>query len=148
MTKWPRMTWKATEIGNKVLKHCFMYMAGVCMYTSRYTSKSASTGKMQLKIEGKEVWGLIFCLVKIANLPEHLMSSLIQVRWLVLESCIHKYTVNIVTSSNISSAKNLNTLTHLLHDIYYGHLPIISPSINVRLTLMKFELTHWINDFD
>ena len=59
------------------------------------------------------------------------------------------YTVNILSNvSNLSSAKNLNTLTHLLHDIYYEHLPSISPSINVRLTLMQFELTRWINDFE
>ncbi len=46
------MTWKTTEIENKVLKPCSVYMARVCMYTARYTSNSASTEKLQLKIEG------------------------------------------------------------------------------------------------
>ncbi len=46
----------------------------MCMYTARYT---ASMEKLPLKTEGGEgVWQLIFSPLKIATLPELLMSSL------------------------------------------------------------------------
>ena len=46
------MTWKATEVKNKVLKPCLVYIA-VCVYVHCYLYPNfTSTEKLPLKIEG------------------------------------------------------------------------------------------------
>ena len=46
------MTWKATKIENKVLKHFSLYMPRGWICTLLATSVPASMEKLQLKIEG------------------------------------------------------------------------------------------------
>ena len=73
MSKWPRMSWKATEIENNVLKPCSVYnMAeGVYVHCYGYVHSKNWGGRGSVLI-----WELIFSLAKIANLLELLMSSL------------------------------------------------------------------------
>ena len=47
-----RNTWQVTKIENKVVKICPVYMDGAWAFTLLHISVSASTEKLQLKIEG------------------------------------------------------------------------------------------------